>query len=160
MCKAKNITFDQVRASAALAGLPVARMTGERTASIPSATTVGTEYTVWIQDGGAWAVCECPDGGAKCWHAQSALGLYGAAQEQAQAATAALADFDTWLWAAAPEAASAPSLPVLYCEAQDAYVEPDDETAEAIAAAIRQAERAAIIARGQQAIDDLFGVAA
>jgi hypothetical protein len=89
MCKKQFTDFETVRQSAVRAGLPVARMTGERTASIPSATTVGAEYTVWVQDGGAWAVCECPDGGQKCWHGKRALELYMAAQVPAPALSVA-----------------------------------------------------------------------
>lgn len=81
------ITFDQVRTNCAAAGLPIARLTSERTAKIPSATAPGVEYTVWIQDGGTWAVCSCPDGGMSCWHAQRGLELYTEATEGAAAPT-------------------------------------------------------------------------
>lgn len=112
--KRKPRTFDALRAQCAAAGIPVARLTGERTAQIPSATTPGAEYTVWIQDGGTWAVCTCPDGGAHCWHGRRALELYAASL-----------------------------------------------TPPAVAAvASGEAERAAIIARGRAAVDDLCGTAA
>lgn len=77
---ADSITFEQVRDSARAAGLMTARLVTPRTALIPSATTPGVEYTVWIQDGGTWGVCTCEDGGAHCWHVPAALGLYHAAR--------------------------------------------------------------------------------
>jgi hypothetical protein len=74
MCNSDSITFDALRQSAALAGLPVAHLTGPRTARVPSATTPGAEYTVDVLTDGR-ALCTCKDGGALCWHGHTARQL-------------------------------------------------------------------------------------
>ncbi len=95
MCKAKNITFAQVLASACAAGLRVAHHKGDGVYFVPSATTADTGYIVVL--GSAGPVCSCPAPVGTCWHgvrAQQLAGQDAAARTAAEIAKgdAALAD--------------------------------------------------------------------
>ena len=110
---------------AAALGLPYLHQRADGSWAVPSGSTAGIEYTVWLTCPNS-PTCTCEGFGWRgtCSHIQTARA------KAAQAPTPA---------------------PVLYCEAQDAYLIPDVDDA--------QVARLARIARGRAAVADLCGVA-
>lgn len=81
---ANRPTFQQVRESAARAGLVISHFVTTDVAIVPSATTADETY-VLTRVNGAW-YCNCPAGkdGRRCWHQASVQSLEIAARGQAE----------------------------------------------------------------------------